>query len=189
MSLAYQSKPNDVYLGAIMYAELKHAGQVRKFSGEPYVNHPVRVAKTLSAYTTDYSILAAAVLHDTLEDTDTTIEDLVRLFGDRVANLVKALTNDPEEIKRVGKTQHLLEKMAKMDDETLLIKLADRLDNVQDVTFDPTSERYEWSQKYADQTQTLLESLETRESPEVSIGCKDLMKKIGEKIYYRSHGY
>ena len=182
MSLAYQTTPKDVYLGAVMYAELKHTGQIRKFSGDLYVTHPIRVAKTVSAYTDDYTVLAAAVLHDTLEDTNTTMDDLVRLFGDRVANMVQALTNDPKELERIGKTQHLINKMTKMIDEVLLIKLADRLDNVQDVSLDPLSERYEWSKKYAEQTRELLNSLEESGIRELTAPCVDLMTKIREKI-------
>lgn len=165
-------------LDVIAFATIKHQGQIRKFSGEEYIAHPIRVAMILTMYTNDHKLLSAAILHDTIEDTNTTFDEINTKFGRDIADIVKSLTNDPEEIKRIGKTQHLLEKISKMDTSTLLIKLADRLDNVSDITFDPTSKLYNWSLSYAAQTNILLDQIEKRIDVKSSLPCLDLIKKI-----------
>lgn len=76
------------------FAAEKHRGQERRISKEPYVEHCRRVSRTVSLYTPDTNIIAAALLHDTLEDTETTYEELVKEFGAQVADMVRALTND-----------------------------------------------------------------------------------------------
>jgi (p)ppGpp synthase/HD superfamily hydrolase len=89
---------------ALDYATQAHAGQTRS-GGEPYIGHPVRVANTIQKYKQSHNIdalIAAAYLHDTIEDTDTTHEALHDLFGGLVASLVLELTSDLEEIKKVG---------------------------------------------------------------------------------------
>lgn len=127
---------------AWIFASDKHSKQKRKFSGEPYFTHCVNVYKTVRDTTTDNEIAMAALLHDTLEDTDTTVKELRKTFGDRVAELVQELSNDPREIERVGKTQHLADKIIKLSDDALLIKLADRINNLSDLSDNVWSERY-----------------------------------------------
>lgn len=121
---------------ASRFSEFKHKGQFRKFSGEPYFKHPERVAKIVAQFKKSHKLdqlISAALLHDTIEDTNTTYKDLVKLFGGLVASLVQELTSDPEEIKNVGKTQYLINKMEHMSNWALVIKLADRLENVSDL--------------------------------------------------------
>jgi guanosine-3',5'-bis(diphosphate) 3'-pyrophosphohydrolase len=87
---------------ALDYATQAHAGQTRS-GGEPYIGHPVRVANTIQKYKQSHNIdalIAAAYLHDTIEDTDTTHEALQDLFGGLVASLVLELTSDLEQIKK-----------------------------------------------------------------------------------------
>lgn len=137
---------------ALKFARLKHDGQKRKFSGEPYITHCINVYKSvievvnITSDTGITNIAIAALLHDIVEDTDTSINEIREIFGGRVAELVMALTNDPVQIERVGKTQYLSDKIVELDDDALLIKLADRLDNIQDLT------NNSWSEKYAFQT-------------------------------------
>jgi hypothetical protein len=102
-------------------------------------------------------LISAAYLHDTVEDTDTTHEALHDLFGGLVASLVKELTSDPEQIKKVGKAQYLAHKMAAMSSYALVIKLADRLDNVKDIT---TARTPQWRQKYKNETEHILNYIE-----------------------------
>ena len=118
------------------FGSIKHKGQMRKFSGEPYFEHPRRVAKIIQSFKKSHKLdklISAAFLHDTLEDTNTTNRDLITLFGGLVASLVKELTSEPEEIAKVGKTEYLSKKMIDMSNWALVIKLADRLDNVSDL--------------------------------------------------------
>lgn len=142
------------------YATKAHAGQTRS-GGEPYIGHPVRVANTIQQYKKSHNIdalIAAAYLHDTIEDTDTTHEALHDLFGGLVASLVLELTSDLEEIKRVGKKDYLAKKMAHdLSSYGLVIKLADRLDNVQDIA---TAKSPEWRARYKAETEHILDYIE-----------------------------
>ena len=144
---------------ALQYATQAHAGQTRS-GGDPYITHPMRVADHIKQYKKSHNLdalISAAYLHDTVEDTDTTHEALHDLFGGLVASLVKELTSDPEEIKKVGKAQYLAHKMAAMSSYALVIKLADRLDNVKDIT---TARTPEWRQKYKNETEHILNYIE-----------------------------
>lgn len=85
---------------ALIFATTCHAeaGQLRKFSDEPYIVHPIDVAVRLKRFgITDEVVLAAAVLHDVVEDTEAAVEDVERLFGPDVARLVQQVTNPPGE--------------------------------------------------------------------------------------------
>lgn len=125
-----------MFFKAINFAEKKHKGQIRKGSKKPYVSHPQRVADLLGRFkdsSVNYeALLAAAMLHDTVEDTDTSIEEIREEFGDLVANIVKELTSDEKMIAKVGKAEYLMKKMVKLSSYGLLLKLLDRLDNVTD---------------------------------------------------------
>ena len=141
------------------FAKQKHAGQTRS-DGSPYSNHVERVAKSVEQFKASHNLdalISAAYLHDTLEDTDTTHEDLVALFGGLVASLVKELTSDKEEIARVGKAQYLASKMSTMSSYALVIKLADRLDNIGDIA---TAKTPEWRQKYKAETLHIMDTIE-----------------------------
>lgn len=133
----------------------KHWYQYRKFSKEPYFKHPSRVADILSRFTKDEEIIAAGYLHDTLEDTETSFEELEATFGKRVANLVKELTSVKKDQVKIGKAKYLLKKMNSMSDSALLIKLVDRLDNVSDFRF--ASDKF--IKKYIDETMYILNNL------------------------------
>ena len=145
---------------ALQYATQAHAGQTRS-GGEPYIGHPVRVAQTIQQYKQSHNIdalISAAYLHDTIEDTDTTHEALHDLFGGLVASLVLELTSDLEQIKKVGKKEYLAKKMAHdMSSYGLVIKLADRLDNVKDIA---TAKTPEWRAKYKAETEHIMDYLE-----------------------------
>lgn len=144
---------------AELYAKEKHGLQKRKISGEPYVNHPIRVRDIVKEFTQDEIVLCAALLHDVLEDTDTTYDDIMEEFGCGVANMVSCLTSDKP--------------MCLMSSECLLVKLADRLDNVGDLSDS------EWSLGYAKQTQYILQKLD---SSQLQPNHKELVKRIEEKI-------
>jgi GTP pyrophosphokinase len=120
---------------AYLYASRKHEGQERR-SGEPYMVHPMRVASIVSEMGLDAASICAALLHDTIEDTDSTRDEVATLFGNDVANLVDALTK----LSRVNFTrreERHAESFRKMliataqDIRVLLLKLADRLHNMQ----------------------------------------------------------
>ena len=144
---------------ALQYATQAHAGQTRA-GGDPYITHPMRVADHIRQYKQSHNLealISAAYLHDTIEDTDTTHEILHDLFGGLVASLVQELTSDPEQIKQMGKAQYLSHKMAAMSSYGLVIKLADRLDNVKDIT---TARTPQWRAKYKAETEHILNFIE-----------------------------
>ena len=74
---------------AYEFASGKHKGQVRKYTGEPYIVHPVCVAEICRQYTNDEDTIIGAILHDTVEDTDTQYSDIIELFGEEVAHIVR----------------------------------------------------------------------------------------------------
>ena len=118
---------------AYFLAKSKHEGQMRK-SGEPYITHPVAVGKILAELTAGPATIVAALLHDTVEDTDLTLKDVEKEYGAEIAALVDGVT-------KIGKLsfntvasqaenhQKMLLAMAK-DIRVVLIKIADRLHNV-----------------------------------------------------------
>lgn len=75
------------------FAKEAHAGQTRKFSGEPYINHPVRVALMATEHGLGHVQIAAALLHDVIEDCDVSLDQITELFGRHAANVVWGLTN------------------------------------------------------------------------------------------------
>ena len=120
---------------ALTFCINKHKGQLRKYTNDPYHTHCVRVMKKLQTVTNDIEMLIAALLHDTVEDTNTTIEEIRIHFGNRVAYLVKGLTDvskpsDGNRSKRKAMDRNHLAKGCK-DIQT--IKLADIIDNSIDI--------------------------------------------------------
>ncbi len=114
---------------AYEYAQEKHLGQMRKFSGLPYFSHPKAVARIIEELTADETMIITSLLHDVVEDTNTTIEDIKELFGNKVSSLVKELTS--RSLKNgERKSDYLKNKMANMSSQALTIKLADRFHNV-----------------------------------------------------------
>jgi guanosine-3',5'-bis(diphosphate) 3'-pyrophosphohydrolase len=164
---------------ALRYAARVHRNQFRS-DGTEYIKHPERVANFVKKFKKSHNIdklISAAYLHDTIEDTDATHEDLIKLFGGLVASLVQELTSDEEEIKKIGKTAYLANKMSKMSSWALVIKLADRLDNVKDIT---TAKTPEWRSKYRKETEDIINTLES--SRHLSKAHKDIIKEIRKKL-------
>lgn len=122
---------------ALEYATMMHKGKTRK-DGSDYIYHPIRVANYIANLDLEelekYKnlLVISGYLHDTIEDTDTTYYDIANRFNPIIASLVLELTNDEELKKEIGKTKLLQIKMTNMTDLALIIKLADRLDNIKD---------------------------------------------------------
>ena len=119
----------------LAFATERHKGQVRA-DGSDYITHPIRVSKLVAEFkpSRNSNILAAgAILHDVLEDTYTSYKELVDRFGIVVASLVMEVTSSGFMPKLVGKRFYLAHKMQYMSSYALVIKLADRLDNLTDM--------------------------------------------------------
>ena len=118
---------------AMAFAVAKHGGQIRKVSGLPYYVHLFDVCSIVRKYKESYRIdelCAAAVLHDSVEDTEATFEELLEGFGALVADLVRQLTNDEAMIAKAGKEAYLNAKLDGLTSYALTIKLADMLSNI-----------------------------------------------------------
>ncbi len=129
---------------AIAYAMEAHKGQIRNVSGLPYIVHPIEVYAICKKYKESHcidDICAAAVLHDTLEDSSTSYTDLANEFGGLVANLVLEVTTDKDACQKMGKLDYINEKLENMSSWALVIKLADMLANVTDNPLPKTIER------------------------------------------------
>ena len=132
-----QTLPEDQYDlvdRVLEFAACAHHGQFRK-SGEPYITHPCAVAKILIDYGMDYETIAAALLHDVVEDTEMSREDITQRFGAVVAHLVDGVTK-LDKINMVSRQERQAESLRKMlmamvkDVRVIIIKLADRLHNM-----------------------------------------------------------
>lgn len=121
---------------ALGFAACAHRRQKRKYTSEPYVNHCVRVAELVrGTRLLDVGLRHAAILHDVVEDTDVTVEELREVFGGRVADLVLEVTNisRPEDGNRAFRKQLELEHLSRTSADAATIKLADIIDNTRDV--------------------------------------------------------
>lgn len=130
---------------AYVYAMKAHGAQTRA-SGDPYFSHPLEVAAILTDLKLDDSTIVAAMLHDTIEDTDSTREEIDRLFGDDIGRLVEGLTK-LKRLDLVSKRAVQAENFRKLllaiadDVRVLLVKLADRLHNMRTLHFVPVEKR------------------------------------------------
>ena len=124
-----------VLLEAISFSAHKHSGQVRKDKKTPYAAHPFRVATLLMTEfdMRDVEVLAAAILHDTIEDTTTDREDISTRFGERVADYVARLSQDTR-LPEDEREQRYHDALAAGPPEVKLCKLADTLDNLLDAS-------------------------------------------------------
>lgn len=113
------------------FARKAHEGQIRKATKEPYVNHPITVQKILEAYNAPDWVVEASVLHDTLEDTETSYEKLEKEFGKKIANLIEEVSNTSM-VKILGKEDYMNEKMCDLSKPALGLKLADIIHNTID---------------------------------------------------------
>jgi GTP diphosphokinase / guanosine-3',5'-bis(diphosphate) 3'-diphosphatase len=139
---------------AYRYAEAMHDGQKRQ-SGEDYITHPVAVAAELARLGLGTSTLVAALLHDTVEDTPATLNDIKEGFGDEVAHLVDGVTK-LDRIQVESKQQQQAETLRKMivamakDIRVLVIKLADRVHNMETIGFTPREKQKRIAQETLD---------------------------------------
>lgn len=142
---------------AVNFAAVKHQHQRRKDKdATPYINHPIGVARILTSEAGIYDIttLQAAILHDTVEDTDTTLDEIEEHFGKKVRNIVDEVTDDKNLPKHVRK-QLQIEHAPQRSYEAKLVKLADKLYNLRDLSRstpvgwsrDRVLEYFEWAKE------------------------------------------
>ena len=175
---------NQLILKAAHFAAQKHRGQRRKDKDiSPYINHPISVAKIISEIgnVEDPEVLSAALLHDTLEDTKTTPEELIDNFGERVCSLVQEVTDD-KTLPRLQRKQRQIDHANEISEGAVLIKLGDKISNVTDIAnIPPTNwdrnrrlEYFDWAEKVINNCPKVNEKLENH--------FKDSIQKGREKL-------
>lgn len=144
-------------LRAAAFAADKHRNQRRKDAeASPYINHPLALATILTSEggVSDAKVLAAALLHDTVEDTETTSDELRRQFGEEIASIVAEVTDDKSLPKQERKRLQI-EKSSSKSDAAKLVKLADKISNLRDIAATPPAdwsaerrrEYFDWAHK------------------------------------------
>jgi guanosine-3',5'-bis(diphosphate) 3'-pyrophosphohydrolase len=157
---------------ALEFAAHKHRDQRRKDAlASPYINHPIALANVLvhEGKVEDPAVLSAALLHDTVEDTETTPAELREVFGEKIAGIVLEVTDDKNLLKAERKRLQI-EHAAHLTREAKLVKLADKICNVRDVANHPPAkwdltrrrEYFEWAKAVVDQLRGVHSALEKK---------------------------
>lgn len=128
---------------ALIFAAWAHRGQKRRFGGREYIWHPLEVAARLESLGADDVTLAAAFLHDTVEHTDTSVEDIVEHFGRRLGACLVELTNPRIESKDERET-YFTSTVPTLSLPALRVRLADRLQNLRESHHAPEEYRRRW---------------------------------------------
>ena len=148
----------NLVLKATQFAALKHRDQKLKDGKTPYIIHPISVAMILAEIggVDDPEILSAALLHDTIEDTDTSTQELDKEFGSRIRIIVEELT-DNNQLTISQRKQLQIDNAPHLSKDATLIKIADKISNVSDVINTPPPK---WDQKrcneYVDRAETVI---------------------------------
>ena len=164
-------------LKALQFSALKHKNQRRKdIDASPYINHPISLASILcnEAHVTDVEVICGALLHDTVEDTQTTPEELESEFGPVIKNIVMDVTDD-KSLKKHERKQAQIDHAAHINDKAKLVKLADKISNLRDVLLNPPPD---WSlerrQEYFDWANKVIEQIR---------GINPVLESIFDEIY------
>ncbi len=147
-------------IGALEFAADKHRNQRRKDAeASPYINHPIMLAKILAIEggVEEGTVLCAALLHDTIEDTETTYEELAEQFGREIADVVREVTDD-KSLPKAERKQLQIEHAPHLSRAAKLVKLADKIANLRDVADHPPSqwplerrrEYFDWAKRVVD---------------------------------------
>lgn len=160
------NKPTALDLGqiiqALAFSAHKHRDQRRKdHKASPYINHPISLADVLvnEAGITDPVTICAALLHDTIEDTETTADELLEAFGPEVLSVVLEVSDD-KSLTKAERKRMQVEHAGKKSDRAKLVKLADKICNLRDISNNPPSD---WSdqrkQEYFDWAKSVVDQL------------------------------
>ena len=161
----------ELVLQAAAFAAEKHRLLRRKDAeASPYINHPIQVAYILvRADVEDPVVLASALLHDTIEDTETTHDELEIVFGHEIANIVVECS-DNKSLTKLERKQAQIDHAAHLSKRAKLVKIADKISNVSDIDGAPPAgwslerkrEYYDWAKRVVDQMRGVHPKLEAR---------------------------
>lgn len=168
---AWEYDDTGLVLKALSFAADKHRHQRRKGAeASPYINHPIDLANILwhEGKVTDAVVIAAAILHDTVEDTETDAEELKREFGQQIANIVMEVTDDTR-LHPLERKQRQVDKAPHISHMAKQVKLADKIGNLRDILVHPPEgwdiERkrryFDWAQDVVRGLRGTNEGLET----------------------------
>ncbi|HEV2270197.1 MAG TPA: HD domain-containing protein [Steroidobacteraceae bacterium] len=167
-----------ILVSAAAFAAEKHRNQRRKGAdASPYINHPIALANVLAneAGVTDIVTIAAALLHDTIEDTDATAEELNSLFGGQIAAIVLEVTDD-KSLPKAERKRLQIEHAPHLSRQAKLVKLADKICNLRDIRRTPPPdwplerrrEYFDWARRVVDGLRGTHSCLEALFDAEVS---------------------
>ncbi len=145
-----KENPIGLLLKATQFAADKHKNQRRKDAeASPYINHPIALANVLAneGGVTDPVVLCAALLHDTIEDTNTTADELKAVFGDAITEVVLEVTDD-KSLPKAKRKELQIEHARHASSQAKLVKLADKICNLRDIAACPPAD---WDQSRKDQ--------------------------------------
>jgi (p)ppGpp synthase/HD superfamily hydrolase len=170
-------------LKALKFAAQKHRDQRRKDSdASPYINHPIEVAEALASVggITDLTTLQAAILHDTIEDTRTSPEELEVLFGLEVRRLVEEMTDD-KRLPKAERKRLQTERAPHLSHRAKQIKIADKISNVRDVTHAPPKDwPLERRREYLDWTEGVVVGCR---------GCNPMLERLYDEVLQEGRRY
>jgi guanosine-3',5'-bis(diphosphate) 3'-pyrophosphohydrolase len=161
------SAPVEQVLAAALFAAERHSQQRRKGqAGTPYINHLLEVAHLISQNSdpADINLLVAALLHDVVEDTPTSLADVEQRFGSDVAGLVAEVTDDkslPKETRKALQVQNAPKKSSRAQ----MIKLADKISNLRSILSAPPDWPYERKRQYFDWAKQVVDKLAAPNGP------------------------
>ncbi len=161
-----------VLIKSVSFAALKHKDQRRKdANASPYINHPIALASVLreEGDICDPNVIAAALLHDTIEDTETSYDELRGQFGDEIADTVLEVT-DTKWLEKSSRKRLQISKAGNASEAARLVKLADKICNLRDMIASPPAdwsaerkrEYFNWAKEVVDQVRGTNAKLERR---------------------------
>jgi len=175
------SDPDNIslILRALRFSALKHRDQRRKGAdASPYINHPIEVAETLWSVggVRDAAVIAAAILHDTVEDTDTTPAEIEEKFGQAVRAFVSEVTDD-RTLPKPERKQRQVEHAPHLSIGAKQIKLADKISNVNDIAVAPPNWPAERKSEYLSWAESVVAGLR---------GCNPRLEELFDETVRRA---
>jgi len=162
---------------ALAFASHKHSDQRRKDSkASPYINHPISLTDVLAneGDVTDINVICGALLHDTVEDTDTTFDELLNSFGKTIADIVMEVSDD-KSLTKAKRKQLQIDHAPHKSNEAKLVKLADKICNLRDITHSPPAD---WDtkrkQQYFDWAKQVVDGIR---------GTNSKLEKVFDDVY------
>lgn len=174
-------------LDAIIFAFNAHREQPRKGTDIPYIVHPLSVAQILMRWGCSLNLVIAGILHDTVEDTDVSLEDIEKNFGTKIRKIVEDLTEPSKSLPWELRKQHTLDRLKTLDEGTLLVALADKLDNIKSIEkdiktvdvwrrFNSPKEKQEWY--YRSLVEVFLERFKDSQHREKVFEFKSVVERV-----------